>query len=240
MRTSSGIKVFIKGCFHAFKHPDLAIKGALFSALLVVICLSGVWFGSNAIVDVYFGPSADEFFWEGILRAVAWLALMTVGISLTPMVIGALLALMAPSLRSTLFDRITVLRKEQRRAAGHTIPPANPLSLAQSIRIDLYRIVFATIGSLIIASVGIFAIPFWGGAQFVFTIWCMGVDTIGLDHERRGRKRREQDTLNRAQWPLVLGVGCITFALYLIPILQFAAPMLVTAGAAELSIWRER
>jgi uncharacterized protein involved in cysteine biosynthesis len=240
MNSLSGISSFARGCLSAFNYPNLALKCAFYSAVLLLAWLVAVWFGADAIIHNWLGDSYEELFWDRLLRYATWVILFVIGISAAPMMVSSLMALIAPSVRGELFDRVIQASVHKRGSIQLHSGSSEPLSVMHAIRIDIYRIVYALCGSVFFGLIGFFiAVPIWGLVQFTFTLWCLGVDTVGLDHERRGRNRRAQDKINKQQRTLVFGVGLITFVLYVIPIVQLAAPMLVTAGAANLSLWRE-
>ena len=240
MTTSRALAVFVKGCTGGLSQKGVAYRALLFSAVVFLGCLVGIVFGIDHVIEWALGERSNDSLWSGLSRILAWISLLAVGLALTPMIARSVLALTAPAIMGSLFDRIVEQQAQKYRQTGVTFVRQEPLPLSRSIQIDIYRMFVALVGSACIATLGFIGLaPIWGAAQLSFSIWCLGVDTLGRDHERRGRLRPEQDQHNKQHRLLVFGVGAIAFILYAIPIAQIAAPVMVTAGAAELSVWRE-
>ena len=235
MRQLVGVFVFIKGLKSCFRHRDLLWAGLGISSVLLIGCLVGLFYGASALTEFIFSETNFDTLWQQLLYAITWLTIGLSGLTILPVLLSVLVSLLLPMLRGPLFER--VLQEAQTRLQTRPVDRV-PLSTAVSIKIDLYRLAFAVIGTAIIGLVGfILGPPLWGIAQILFGAWCLGVDTVGLAHESQGLIRSKQDRFNRAHKALTLGIGLITMVLYAIPVLQLLAPMAVTTGAAELSAW---
>ncbi|MEC8024729.1 MAG: EI24 domain-containing protein [Myxococcota bacterium] len=233
MRPVQALTVFAGGTLRCRKHSDVLWKGIALSSILLVALLGLVFWGATSVADWAF--TSTESLWKHILHALTWLAAAMAGLTLVPILLSLTISLTLPSLTGTLFQRVAA---EARTRRGLSPSPDTSLNAVESIRIDLYRLLQALLGSTVIGVLGLFlGAPIWSAAQLVFGVWCMGVDTLGIVHEAHGMDRKAQDAFNRNERLFVFGIGAYTFILYALPIVQLAAPLLATSGAAELAVW---
>ena len=233
MRRITALTVFAGGTFECRKHSDVLWKGIALSSILLAILLGLVFWEATTVADWAF--TSTESLWKHVLYTLTWLAAAMAGLTLVPILLSLTVSLILPSLTGTLFQRVAA---EARTRRGLSPSSDTSLTAIESIRIDLYRLLQALVGSAIIGVVGLFlGAPIWSAAQLIFGAWCMGVDTLGIVHEAHGTDRKAQDAYNRNERLLVLGIGAYTFILYTLPVVQLAAPLLATSGAAELAVW---
>ena len=233
MRRITALTVFARGTLECRKHSDVLWKGIALSSILLAVLLGLVFWGATSVADWAF-TSTDNL-WKHILYLLTWFAAAMAGLTLVPILLSLAVSLTLPSLTGTLFQRVAAEAGTRR---GVLPSPDTSLTAVDSIQIDLYRLMQALLGSAVIGGVGLFlGAPIWSAAQLIFGAWCMGVDTMGIVHEEHGTHRKAQDAFNRNERLLVLGIGVYTLILYALPLVQLAAPLIATSGAAELAVW---